>query len=121
MPVDFTSPLLTFPAVPSSAPVETKSIGIMTDKISLPYGNQQPADNSPLVSSVNERGRDSGVAKAILKMSRNLVSVLETTTVILLLVVPRRLFCFGSLVVLDVVFRYLSLCLLYTNTKLAKN
>ena len=30
--------------------------------------------------------------------------------VILLLAVPRRLFCFGSLVVLDVVFRYLSLC-----------
>ena len=33
--------------------------------------------------------------------------------VILVLAVPRRLFCFGSLVVLDVVFRYLSLCLLY--------
>ena len=30
--------------------------------------------------------------------------------VILLLAVPRRLFCFGSLVVLGVVFRYLSLC-----------
>ena len=30
--------------------------------------------------------------------------------VTLLLAVPRRLFCFGSLVVLDVVFRYLSLC-----------
>ena len=30
--------------------------------------------------------------------------------VILLLAVPRRLFCFGSLVVLDEVFRYLSLC-----------
>ena len=30
--------------------------------------------------------------------------------VILLLAVPRRLFCFGSLVILDVVFRYLSLC-----------
>ena len=29
--------------------------------------------------------------------------------VILLLAVPRRLFCFGPLVVLDVVFRYLSL------------
>ena len=34
---------------------------------------------------------------------------------------PRRLFCFGSLVVLDVVFRYLSLCLLYINTKIGKN
>ena len=33
----------------------------------------------------------------------------------------RRLFCFGSLVVLDVVFRYLSLCLLYINTKISKN
>ena len=41
--------------------------------------------------------------------------------VILLLAVPRRLFCFGSLVVLDVVFRYLSLGLLYINTKIGKN
>ena len=41
--------------------------------------------------------------------------------VILLLAVPRRLFCFGSLVVLDEVFRYLSLCLLYINTKIGKN
>ena len=28
---------------------------------------------------------------------------------------------FGSLVVLDVVFRYLPLCLLYINTKIGKN
>ena len=34
-------------------------------------------------------------------------------TVILLLAVPRRLFCFGSLVILDVMWRYLSLFLLY--------
>ena len=33
---------------------------------------------------------------------------------------PRRLFCFGSLVVLDVVFRYLSLFLLYINIKIGK-
>ena len=33
--------------------------------------------------------------------------------VILLLAVPRRLFCFGALVILDVVCRYLSLFLLY--------
>ena len=39
----------------------------------------------------------------------------------LLLAVPRRLFCFGSLVVLDMVFRYLSLFLLYINTKIGKN
>ena len=52
MPVVITSPLLTVPVVPSSAPVETKSVGIMTDKISLPDGNQQPADNSHLVSSI---------------------------------------------------------------------
>lgn len=80
MPVDFTSPLLTVPVVPSSAPVETKSVGIMTDKISLPDGNEQLSDNSPLGSSINERDRDSGVAKAILEMSRNLVSALEKTT-----------------------------------------
>ena len=41
--------------------------------------------------------------------------------VILLLAVPRRLFCFGSLVDLDVVFRYLSLFLLYINIKIGKN
>ena len=40
--------------------------------------------------------------------------------VILLLAGPRRLFCFGSLVVLDVGFRYLSLCLLSINTKIGK-
>ena len=32
--------------------------------------------------------------------------------------VPRRLFCFGSLVMLDVVCRYLSLFLLYLNIKI---
>ena len=32
-----------------------------------------------------------------------------------------RLFCFGSLVVLDVVFRYLSLFLLYINIKIGLN
>ena len=36
---------------------------------------------------------------------------------ILLLAVPRRLFCLGSLVVLDVVFRYLSFFLLCFNIK----
>ena len=37
---------------------------------------------------------------------------------ILLLAVPGRLFLFGSLVILGVVFRYLSLCLLNINTKI---
>ena len=40
--------------------------------------------------------------------------------VILLLAVPRRLYCFGSLVILDVVCRYLSLFLLYMNIKVGK-
>ena len=40
--------------------------------------------------------------------------------VILLLAVPRRLFCFGSLVILDVVCRYLSLFLLYFNFEIVK-
>ena len=35
--------------------------------------------------------------------------------------VPRRLFCFGSLVILDMVCRYLSLFLLYINIKIDKN
>ena len=33
----------------------------------------------------------------------------------------KRLFCFGSLVILDVVCRYLSLFLLYINIKIGKN
>ena len=41
--------------------------------------------------------------------------------VILLLAVPRQLFCFGSLVILDVVCRYRSLFLLYINIKIGKN
>ena len=32
-----------------------------------------------------------------------------------------RLYCFGSLVVLDVVFRYLSLFLLYINIRIGRN
>ena len=40
---------------------------------------------------------------------------------ILLLAVPRRLFCFGSLVILEVVCRYLSLFVLYINIKIGKN
>ena len=40
---------------------------------------------------------------------------------LLLFAVLWRLFCFGSLVVLDVTFRYLSLFLLYINTKIDKN
>ena len=35
--------------------------------------------------------------------------------------IPRRLFCFGSLVILDVVRRYLSLFLLYINKEIGKN
>ena len=35
--------------------------------------------------------------------------------------VPRRLFCFGSMVILDVACRYLSLFLLYINIKIVKN
>ena len=41
--------------------------------------------------------------------------------VILLLAVPRRLFCFGSLVILDVMYRNLSLFSLYINIKIGKN
>ena len=43
------------------------------------------------------------------------------TVLVLFLAVPRRLFCFGSLVILDVVCRYLSLFLLYINIKIDKN
>ena len=37
------------------------------------------------------------------------------------LVVPRRFFCFGSLVILDVACCYLWLFLLYINMKIDKN
>ena len=40
---------------------------------------------------------------------------------ILLLDVPKRLLCFGSLVILDVVCRDLSLFLLFINIKIGKN
>ena len=40
---------------------------------------------------------------------------------VLLLVVPGRLFYFGSLVILDVVCRYLSLFLLYINIEIGRN
>ena len=39
----------------------------------------------------------------------------------LLLAVPRRLFCSGSLVILDVVCYYLSLFLVYINIEIGKN
>ena len=39
----------------------------------------------------------------------------------LLLAVPRRLFCFGSLVILDVARCYLWLFTLYINIKIGKN
>ena len=47
--------------------------------------------------------------------------LVDVPTVILLLAVPRRLFCFGSLVILDVVIRYLSLFFLYINIEIGKN
>ena len=40
---------------------------------------------------------------------------------VVLLAVPGRLFCFGSLVVLDVVFRCLSLCLLCISTGIGED
>ena len=43
------------------------------------------------------------------------------TQVISLLAVPRRLFCFGSLVILDVARCYLWLFSLYINIKIGKN
>ena len=39
----------------------------------------------------------------------------------LFLAIPRRLFCFGSLVILDVMCRYLSLFLSYIKIKIGKN
>ena len=45
----------------------------------------------------------------------------SSPSVILLLAVPMRLFCFGSLVILDVACCYLWLFTLYINIKIGKN
>ena len=55
-------------------------------------------------------------------VDRKLVQAPPSPPVILLVTVPGRLFCFGSLVILDVVYRYLSVFLLhvYINIKISK-
>ena len=57
------------------------------------------------------------------KISRNFptVDIIIQKIEFLLLAVPRRLFCFGSLVILDVVRCYLWLFTLYINIKISKN
>ena len=47
--------------------------------------------------------------------------LVQTPQYFLLLAVPRRLFCFGSLVILDVARCYLWLFTLYINIKIGKN
>ena len=69
-----------------------------------------------LIGSVSE-GFHSGRGLA----GRKLVQPPPPTHVILLLAVPRRLFSFGSLLILDVVCRYLSLFFLYINIKIGKD
>ena len=63
-----------------------------------------------------------GGLKSILRplVLKLLIDLKPPPPVILLLAVPRRLFCFGSLVILDVVCRYLSLFLLYFNFEIVK-
>ena len=51
----------------------------------------------------------------------DVIVLIPKPPVILLSAVPRRLFWFGSLVFLDVVFLYLSLFLLYININIGKN
>ena len=53
------------------------------------------------------------------KQRRGLVD--RKLVIILLLAVPRQLFCFSSLVILDMVCRYLSLFMLYINIKIGRN
>ena len=57
------------------------------------------------------------------KQGRGLVDhkLVQALRFFLLLAVPRRLFCFGSLVILDVVRCYLWLFTLYINIKIGKN
>ena len=59
-------------------------------------------------------------AKAELKARFGRPQTSSSPAVILLPGVPRRLFWFGSLVIFDVVCRYLSLFLLYINIKKVK-
>ena len=54
-------------------------------------------------------------------VDRKLVQAPPPSPVILLLAVPRRLFCSGSSVVLDVECRYFTLFLLYINIEIGKN
>ena len=49
-------------------------------------------------------------AQSVIEACDDILIENTESRLILLLAVPRRLFCFGSLVVLDVVFHYLSLC-----------
>ena len=57
------------------------------------------------------------------KQGRGLVDhkLVQAPQYFLLLAVPRRLFCFGSLVILDVARCYLWLFTLYINIKISKN
>ena len=61
--------------------------------------------------------RNQGRTKSGGLVDRKLVEAFPTP-VILLLAVSRRLFCFGSVVSLDVVCRYLSLFFLYINIQI---
>ena len=51
----------------------------------------------------------------------NVWGIKSESQYLLLLAVPRRLFCFGSLVILDVARCYLWLFTLYINIKIGKN
>ena len=57
------------------------------------------------------------------ELRRGLVDrrLVEAPQYFLLLAVPRRLFCFGPLVILDVARYYLWLFTLYINIKIGKN
>ena len=57
------------------------------------------------------------------KQGRGLVDnkLVQAPQYLLLLAVPRRLFCFGSLVIIDVARCYLWLFTLYMNIKISKN
>ena len=58
--------------------------------------------------------------KAELRVTVGQPQTSSSPPVILLLAVPRRFFLSGSLVVLDVAFRYISLFLSYNNIKIGK-
>ena len=97
---------------------------IQSNSTSKPSTKKRKKEHAKYVKPSQKKRTVNRINSSFPRDSNNyfyLFSILNFTcsspSVILLLAVPRRLFCFGSLVILDVLCRYLSLFLLYINIK----